>query len=168
MTSDDERPVRYLLKRRYHALAVRLLAEGQLTQGEIGAACGVTQSAISQFASKFGDEIQRVRDAANVQLSTLWIADQAARLETLQATVEQLLVLAEADLPAKFDQRGSALIDPTSGKPVLDAAGRVEAIREIRASLRSAAEELGQLRPKLDLEGQTLRVEIVGVDMSQV
>jgi len=167
VTSDDVRPLARPLKRRYHALAVRLLAEGRLTQGEIGAACGVSQPAISLFAKNNAEEIQRLKDNANAQLSSLWIADQAARLETLQQTVEQLLELAEADLPQKFDVKGVPLWG-TDHRPVLDASGRVEAIREIRASLRAAAEELGQLRPKLDLDGQTLRVEIVGVDMSQV
>ncbi len=166
MISEDA-PVRYRYRRRYHALAVRMLAEGRMTQGEIGEACGVSQSAISQFATQNAAEIQRVRDNANAQLSSLWIADQAARLETLQSHVEQLIELAEAELPEKFDVKGAPLVG-SNGRPVLDAAGRVEAIREIRASLRAAAEELGQLKPKLDLDGQTLRVEIVGVNMDLV
>ncbi len=165
---DDERPERFPLTRRHHALAVRLLAEGRLTQGAIGKACGgVSQPSVSLFAKQNAEEIQRVRDNANAQLSSLWIADQAARLETLQSHVEQLISLAEADLPEKFDVKGVPLVG-SDGRPVLDAAGRVEAIREIRASLRAAAEELGQLKPKLELDGQTLRVEIVGVDMSQI
>lgn len=152
-------------RRRYHALAVKMLAEGTVPQTEIAEKCGVTQSAISQFAAQFADEIQRVRDSANAQLSSLWIADQAARMETLQQAVEQLIELAEAELPEKFDVKGVPLVG-SDGKPVLDAAGRIEAIREIRQTLRSVADELGQSKPKLDLDGQTLRVEIVGVDLA--
>lgn len=154
-------------KRRYHALAVRLLAEGRVPQGEIAEACGISQSAVSQFARTFADEIQRVKDNANAQLSSLWIADQAARMETLQAAVEQLIELAEAELPPKFDVKGSVLIG-MDGAQVRDAAGRLEAIREIRQTLRSVADELGQSKPKLDLDGQTLRVEIVGVDLTDL
>lgn len=161
-----ERPDSPLGRRRNHNLAVRMLAESR-TLGEIGSACGVSQSAVSRFAKRHADEIQRLRDNALVQLSSLWIADQAARLATLQEMVERLIELAEADMPPAFDQTGKPLVD-TDGRPVLDTSVRVSAIREIRASLRSAAEELGQLRPKLDLEGQTLRVEIVGVSLTDL
>lgn len=154
-------------RRRYHALAVKMLAEGKVPQTEIAAACGVSGTTISDFKVQFADEIQRVRDSANAQLSSLWIADQAARLETLQEAAERLIELAEADLPEKFDQRGTPLVG-SDGRPVLDAAGRVEALKELRATLRGVAEELGQLKPKLDLDGQTLRVEIVGVPMDLV
>ncbi len=164
---DREVTTSKLGQRRYHALAVRLLAEGRLTQGEIGAACGVSQPAISKFAREHAEEIQRLRENANAAMSQLWIADQTARVEQLQGHVEQLIELAERSLPEKFDVKGTPLIG-SDGTPVLDASGRVEAIREIRASLRSVAEELGQLKPKLELDGQTLRIEIVGVDMDRV
>jgi predicted transcriptional regulator len=154
-------------RRRYHALAVKMLAEGKVPQGEIATACGISQQTVSDFARQFADEIQRVRDNANAQLSSLWIADQAARMETLQQAVEQLIELAESELPEKFDQRGLPLVG-SDGRPILDAAGRIEAIREIRQTLRSVADELGQSKPKLDLDGQTLRVEIVGVNMDDV
>lgn len=154
-------------RRRYHALAVRLLAEGRVPQTEIATACEVSNATISEFKAQFADEIQRVKDNANAQLSSLWIADQAARMETLQAAVEQLIELAEAELPPKFDVKGSVLIG-MDGAQVRDAAGRLEAIREIRQTLRSVADELGQSKPKLDLDGQTLRVEIVGVDLTDL
>jgi DNA-binding MarR family transcriptional regulator len=154
-------------RRRYHALAVKLLAEGALRQGEIAEKCEVHQSTISEFAKQFADEIQRVRDSANVQLSSLWIADQVARMETFQEAAEKLIELAESDLPQKFDVKGSPLIG-SDGRPVLDAAGRIEALRELRATLRSVADELGQSKPKLELDGQTLRVEIVGVDLTNL
>jgi len=154
-------------QRRHRSLAIRLLAEGRLPQTEIAKACGVSQPAISVFARDNAEEIQRLRENANAGMSQLWIADQTARVEQLQERVEQLIELATAELPPKFDVKGSPLWGP-NGEPVRDASTRVEAIREIRASLRSVAEELGQLKPKLELDGQTLRVEIVGVDMNQV
>ncbi len=51
---------------------------------------------------------------------------------------------------------------------VLDYATQLNAVRELRATLRAAAEELGQLRPKVDLDGQTLRIEIVGVNLDDL
>ncbi len=154
-------------RRRNHALAVKLLAEGRLTQVEIGAACGVTQGAISDFARRNADEIQRVRDLANAQLSALWIADQSARMEVFQDAAERLIELMEAELPEKFDVKGAPLVG-SDGRPVLDSAGRLEAIRELRQTLRSVADELGQSKPKLDLDGQSVRVEIVGVNLDAV
>jgi predicted XRE-type DNA-binding protein len=158
---------RGLERRRYHALAVKLLAEGALTQGEIGELCGVSQPSISRFAADFADEIQRVRDHANAQLSALWIADQAARMEVFQDAAERLIELMEADLPEKFDVKGAPLVG-SDGQPVLDPAGRLEAARELRQTMRSVADELGQSKPKLDLDGQSLRIEIVGVNMDDV
>lgn len=158
---------RGLERRRYHALAVKLLAEGALKQGEIGKLCGVSQPTISEFARDFADEIQRVRDAANAQLSALWIADQAARMEVFQGAAEKLIELMEADLPERFDVKGVPLVG-SDGRPVLDSAGRLEAIRELRQTLRSVADELGQSKPKLDLDGQSIRVEIVGVNLDAV
>ena len=158
---------RGLERRRYHALAVKLLAEGALTQGEIGKLCGVSQPTISEFARDFADEIQRVRDAANAQLSALWIADQAARMEVFQDAAEKLIDLMEAELPERFDVKGAPLVG-SDGRPVLDSAGRLEAIRELRQTLRSVADELGQSKPKLDLDGQSIRIEIVGVNLDAV
>lgn len=158
---------RGLERRRYHALAVKLLAEDRLRQGEIAELCGVSQPTISRFAADFADEIQRVRDNANAQLSALWIADQAARMEVFKDAAEKLIELMEADLPPKFDVKGMMLTDG-QGNPVLDAAGRIEAARELRQTLRSVADELGQSKPKLDLDGQSLRIEIVGVNLDAV
>lgn len=144
-----------------------MIAERKLTQTEIAEICGVTQPAISDFARRNADEIQRVRDAANAQLSSLWIADQAARMEVVQDAAEKLIELMEAELPEKFDVKGAPLVG-SDGKPVLDSAGRLEAIRELRQTLRSVADELGQSKPKLDLDGQSLRIEIVGVNLDAV
>lgn len=164
---DAERTSSPLGRRRNHALAVKLLAEGRLTQTEIAEACGVSQPAISMFKDRYAEEIQRVRDNAQAQLSALWIADQAARIETLQEAAERLIELIDADLPEKFDVKGAPLRG-SDGRPILDATGRLEAIREIRQLLRSVADELGQSKPKLDLDGQTLRVELVGVNLDDV
>lgn len=153
-------------RRRNHALAVKMLAEGR-TQVEVAQACGVTQPSVSDFARRNADEIQRVRDNANAQLSALWIADQAARMEVFKDAAEKLIELMEADLPPKFDVKGMRLTDD-QGRPVLDAAGRIEAARELRQTLRSVADELGQSKPKLDLDGQSLRIEIVGVNLDAV
>lgn len=161
-----QRPGSPLGRRRNHALAVRLLAEGRLTQREIGEACGVAQSTISEFATRNAEEIDRLRHDANVALSQMWIADQAARLRTLQEQAEELERLTELAPPPAFNQRGDMLVGPDG--VVLDYATQLNAVRELRATLRAAAEELGQLRPKVDLDGQTLRVEIVGVDLDQL
>lgn len=160
------RPDSPLGRRRNHALAVRLLAEAQLTQVQIAQQLGVAQSSISEFAARHADEIQRLRDNALAQLSVLWIADQQARLTELQQLVEDLQELAERPAPPAFNQRGDMLIGPDG--PVLDHTLQLNCIREIRQTLRNAAEELGQLRPKTDLDGATLRVEIVGVDLDQL
>ena len=86
-------------------------------------------------------------------------------MQTLQ--LDRVAELIDADLPEKFDVKGAPLVS-SDGRPVLDASGRLEAIRETRQLLRSVADELGQSKPKLDLDGQTLRVELVGVNLDDV
>lgn len=138
-TAPLERPyVRYEL--------MRALATGQKTQRELAALHGVTQSAVSLFATRHKDRIEAIRGKLDDEFAHLWIAGKRARIGVYQGEAERLLDLLEAenDKGAEADRKTITALT-----------------RELRATQRNVAEELGDLKTTVAFDSSVLRVEIV-------
>lgn len=114
------------------------LAQGEKTQVQLAREYGCDHSGISRFASRHADEIETRRtDLAN-EWAGLWVTEKRSRMAEYQDDVEAI---------------NNALTDEPDEK----------LLRAKLAIMRQVAEELGQLKDVVQLEGQlTFRVD--GID----
>jgi len=138
---DGPRP----LKGHIRLALARQLAEGGLTQTELGERYGVTQQAISDFARRERDMINAIRNDLDNQYAGLWIANKEARLAAYERDVDDVERV-----------EGDDVVTP-------------ELRRVKQAALRAVAEELGQLpaRMSVQMEG-TIKTIIEGIDPMDV
>jgi hypothetical protein len=137
---------------------VRELALGEFTQQALADKYGVTQGAIAQFKQRHADEIEAVRQNADDEFAGILIAQKAARLASLAEIHEQALTPMPKIAPSGKPARDA------DGNPVLEVDGRLAA-----QVLKQAAEEMGQLPTRLQINGDmqtttTYRVEGVSPD----
>lgn len=127
------------------------LANGEKTQQELAEQFGVTQGRISQVKKKYAEDIAEIQANAEDEFAGLWIARKAARLAELQADVERI----DAKILARMDWDQSQV---------------AAFLRAKQAALRAAAEELGQLPAKINLNvgGKVVTYKIDGVDMDEL
>jgi predicted transcriptional regulator len=120
------------------------LAHSDKSQVRLAEEYGVTQSSISEFASRHRAEIDVVRADKENEFAGIAIADKANRLATYEDVLRRLTgALEDADL---MDEK------------VANAIGKV---------LRNVAEELGHLPNRVTLGGEvgvTTNYKINGVD----
>jgi predicted transcriptional regulator len=128
---------------------VRELATGEHSQVDLAARHGVTQSAISRFASKHAELIADVAAKLDDQFAGLWAADKAARIAVLQQQVADI-----ADTMGDPDAAAKAGV------------GAAEMHRVQQQALRAIADELGQIPARVQVQhsGQ-LDVRLNGVDV---
>lgn len=140
--SRENKRQRYPLERAWvrHRL-IRHLAEQRFTQVELAEQYGVEPHAISMFKSRHGTRIDEVRADLESQFAGLWIADKGARLAEYQEDVDDI---------------GSST--------------NHELLKVKHNALRSAAEELGQLPSRFNMQVNTAPVtyKIEGVDLEQL
>lgn len=116
------------------ARLIRDLATQEKTQVQLAAEYGVTQSSVSEFASRHADDIAGVRSRIEDEWAALWAADKFNRVAELQSDIEGL--------------------DSTADEKLL---------RVKHAALRQIAEELGQLKTHVEVGGKVTYV-IEGID----
>jgi DNA-binding CsgD family transcriptional regulator len=119
------------------------LALSGMTQQEIADKYGVTSGGMTQFKQRNAEEIEAVRRAAEDEFAGILIASKQNRLSVLQE------IVAEAMTPTpKIDNKGGYVYDPASGEVVheLDTRAAMQALKQ-------AAEEMGQLPTRLQIQG---------------
>jgi transcriptional regulator with XRE-family HTH domain len=120
------------------------------TQEAIGEKYGISQQRVSQLISAVRAQIPEVDRTQLI----------ARELELLDTSRAMALELATAPLPPAFDQKGNVLMDPGTKKPVLDATGRV-------AAVKLALETQRDMRKLLGLD-QPLKVDATVTDAAAV
>ena len=133
--------------RAHHKLSLkRELAVGALTQYQLADKYGVTQPAISQFAAKYADDIQHIRENLEDEFAGIALAHKKNRLAHLGDQVELIDGLLDSD-PAAND--------------------RAALLRAKQAALKDMANELGQLVVKIDTSSK-LEVKVNGVNLEDL
>lgn len=127
----------------------RLYVAG-MTQEAIGEKFGISQVRVSQIIAATRAQIPEVDRTQLIQ----------RELDLLDTSRLMALELATAPLPPAFDQKGNVLIDPGTKKPVLDATGRV-------AAVKLALETQRDMRKLLGLD-QPLKVDATVTDAAAV
>lgn len=124
---------------------IRQLALGEITQARLGELYGVSQPAISKFATRYAAEIETIRaqtaEKAMGEMEHLWVAHKVNRVAEYQST---------ADRMNDLDTARS---------------------HEIKiASLKAVAEELGDLpaRAQVQVDASTVTYEIIGIDPTEL
>ncbi len=127
-----------------HARALaRELALGNMSQASLAEKYGVSPSAISQFKAKHAEEIKAIAANADDEYAGMWIAQKQARL----AEYERLHGLALTPTP-KIDNKGGYVIDRETGEQIYEVQ-----LGEARQIMKNAAEEMGQLPNRLQIQG---------------
>jgi hypothetical protein len=164
---------RYKLERGWRKRWLILqLASAEASGATLAHALGVNHSSVYTFARRHAGEIADVRADLEREFVALWIADKRNRLAEYQQDVEDVNdVVGRAMEPAQPKE-----LDPLDPG---DLAAREEAfggsdipnwLRVKHAALKAAAEELGQIpnRVQMDLTGTVLTYELVGADLDDV
>jgi hypothetical protein len=122
---------------------IRDLAGGEKKQIELAVVYGVQQPAISQFAKRHADEIEAVRGKLDDEWASLWVADRYNRIAEMQSDIESV-------------------------DDALSAGGDAEKLLRVKhAAFRQIAEELGQLKTTVDVNGRMTYV-VEGVDLGKL
>lgn len=133
-----------------HSEIIDALARGDLSIAELARRHTVTRSAIYLFRNRHADEIEARREELGhhlAELTNLWMADKHARLRELEGIYERLAGM--------FDGAG-----PDDAP---------ELARTLISVLHEAAEQLGQLPARVQVQSMTVvRYELPGVDMEQL
>lgn len=113
------------------------LAANEQSMAALGLKYGVSVQAISNFNRDYADEISQAKEAIQAGLRAetlgLWVADKKARLASYQKDVDRL--------EDELDSDG------------LDATDRRGAMKVKHGALRNVAEELGDLKVSVDVDG---------------
>ncbi len=116
------------------------LATGEVPQTELAVRYGVHKSAITQFKKRYQTEIDSRRERIMDEYQDLWIADKKSRLAARQVLAEEL---------------GLNEVTPRTAE-VID------------KLLNSAADELGELQPKNEINVQLAEYRISGIDLDRI
>lgn len=132
-----------------------LLAEGTLTQTQIAERYDVSAHAISNFNRDNRERIAEIRANMADEFAGMWIANKAKRVEVYQESAEWVSTVIEQQ----------ATLDPLLLPPILPAL-----IRTQHNALKAAAEEMGAIPAKIQIQVQPVQVDykINGVDIDQV
>jgi hypothetical protein len=133
---------------------VRDLAEDTQSQTALAKKYGTTQSAVSVFKKDHAGEVEALRAQLRAESVGLWISDKQRRLAEYQRDVEDVnTALAGRPDPDNPEQT----IYPENPGPLY---------RAKHTALRNAAEELGELAPRLvHVSNTQVRYSVQGVDL---
>lgn len=136
----------------------------------------VTPAAIAQFAKRHEDEIAAAREDLTNAFHGNWLADKEARvaeylrdIELMNTLIEELVTARTVELVRlRGTQDDDATHELVEVQDVTPAVAR--ALRAKHRALHQAAEELGQLpsRVQVNIGGRRVEHIIKGVDISQV
>lgn len=144
------------------AQVIRDLALSGLSQTALAEKYGVTPSAISQFASKHREQIADVRADSENEYAGILIAQKARRLAAYEELYETALTPQPKVSPSGKIVKDQ-MLDPDTGQWV-DAMVTEVDVRAAAQVLKQAAEEMGQLPTRLQIQGDmqtttTYRIE---------
>lgn len=120
---------------------IRELATNVKTQAQLAEEYGVSDVSISKFKTRHLTEVNEVTAQLEDEFAALWLANKASRIAELQADIDNI---------------GDSL-DP-------------DLLKAKHAAIRNAAEELGQLpsRYNVQVNNAPVTYRIDGVDMDQL
>jgi predicted transcriptional regulator len=139
----EDRPIRGHLARQL----CRDLAVGNVSQSQLAEKYGVGPSAISYHAKKNAEEIAAIKADIENEFAGMWIAQKQSRVAEYQSDAERINTALD-----KSDE-----LDP-------------KLLRAKNAALKAAAEEMGQLSAKVQVQVQTQQVDywIDGCDLDLI
>lgn len=147
------------------------LARSEGTNRALGEALGVVPSAIQAFKDRHADDIAAERERLAEQITGLWIADKLSRLAEHQQDVEDINEIIEGKLDAATPTPWNPLEPEKDGSATPSAVDDLPAWLRVKTGiLRAAAEELGQLPQRVNVQvgGSLVTYRIEGVDLEQV
>lgn len=171
------------LEGRNARMLIRQLAEGRRTISDLSRQYGVTPSAVSQFAKRHAEEIEKLKADANAAMDDLWIANKAERIREYQKDADIADELTGMAQQVARRAAGRAEAEQEAGDPdVLAQAAedRLAALAladvpKLQASkhraVRAVAEELGQLpnKSQVEITGETtVHYQVVGVSAEEL
>lgn len=149
------------LKRRQ---IVRELALGEQSQRQLAEKYEVSEAAISQFKNRYADEIEAVRQDTADEFAGILIAQKQARLAAYNDLYEKAIVPSPKVSPSGKIVK-DLIPDPDNpGGPWIEAVVVETDVRAAALVLKQAAEEMGQLPTRLQIQGDmqtttTYRIE---------
>lgn len=144
------------------------LAKTEATHDALARALGVGKSAVGMFAMRHREEIDARRVELTQALTNLWITDKLHRLAEYQQDVQDINDIVEEKLEAAQPAPFNPLDPANDGKSTPSATDDLPAwLRVKTAILRAAAEELGQLPQRVNVQvgGSVVTYKVEGVDM---
>jgi len=144
---------------------IRLLAAEEISRSEIARRYDVSPAAVTLFAQRNEEEIAAVRADMNDAFAGILIANKANRLEAYQELYEVATTPAPK-LAANGKVVQDIIVDPETGEASVGTVMEVD-VRAAAQVLKQAAEEMGQLPTRLQVQGGldvTTNYRIEGVD----
>lgn len=144
---------------------IRLLAAGELSQAEIARRYDVRPQSITDFIERNREEIAALKADMDNEFAGILIANKANRLGAYQELYETATTPAPKLAPnGKVVQ--DIIVDPETGETSVGTVMEVD-VRAAAQVLKQAAEEMGQLPTRLQVQGGldvTTTYRIEGVD----
>jgi hypothetical protein len=143
---------------------IRELATGEKSNRALAKDFDVTAQAVDAFKKRHAARIAEVAARLDDEFAGLWIAQKAARIETLQSQVEHIADLLE---PQTEEQAKAADEEYVRQRMAGVNVSTAELMRTAQSALRAVSEELGQLpaRTVRHEGGVSVRYEVAGVDL---
>ena len=146
------------------------LAHQQGRKADLAGEFGISPSTLTRFIARHKEEIEAVRAGTEQRMTDLWIADKGARMAAYQRDVDVVEAEIESVVADRSSQDGDVF--PGEGDARLvdtsDQLGRL--MRAKHRALRQAAEELGQIPSKVQINvgGERVKHVLEGVDIEAV
>lgn len=170
--------------------AAVLVAEDEITDEDIAAACGVSRTTLHEWKQikTFQDRIAEHLAELDRAMMRYAISKRRKRIGKLQRAIDKVEVVIDERAALGNNARGAVDLDvlgalaPGSdsgllvSKPIFSHNGDLAyewkfdaaLVREYRALMEQAAKELGQLQDRLEITGETLVRQYVGVNIEDV
>jgi len=162
------RATRYPLRGHIAYSLIQDLARQEKRVSRLARDYGVSESAIRQFRDRKAVEIAAARKHIENEFETLWIADKVKRLAEYQDDVERINESLPDGVLVGLTMEGDGDEPKTI---VIEDKGTTALLRTKAKLLRNAAEEMGQLPARTNIQvvaPQTIVYEVAGVDLTKL
>lgn len=166
--SITERPQKFLDRGWQRQALVHDLALNEKTQAQLARQYGISRAAVCEFNKRHQATILEVRADLDNEFAGLWISEKKRRVAELQGQADMLRELIEEERNRASQLGFTAEGDSIFSGPDLENIARLS--RRLEATLRNAAEELGQLpsRVAMVLGDEKGSYTINGVDIAKM
>lgn len=150
---------------------INMLARAEVPHAELARALGVVPSAIQAFKNRHMNEIVDKRKDMEDQFIGMWIADKVHRLSEMQQDVTDINEMIEGKLDAATPAPFNPLDPANDGASTPSATDDLPSWFRVKtAILRAAAEELGQIPQKVQVQvgASIVTYKIDGVDLDRI